>query len=322
MTVALDWHVGYDCRIKHRLTLMQLAPLVHADGGVTALAERLKATPDGPVGGASAGSDPALATSGAVIGGAAGALPEPRPGLHRTSPSEAGLVETVIALPEARRRADALRRFRRTCRDCPANGPMREAPGGGPGPGGKAGFGCFGTLTLPITASSEQALMLVIVLIMEGGDHVDSAAAAPIRHIWDNGLTGDNVSALRGRPGFFELDCAVVARVGPFLEKRDISSDQVFEVFLSAATFPLEYAVLFSGFLAEFPRLAAVTDATLATDAAPLISFFRSLLLAQDLGVDTHLTPLVPDPRADTSEEPALTHESIPAMELGLMDEA
>jgi hypothetical protein len=249
-------------------------------------------------------SDPAVSSpSAAVLGGAAA----PRPGLRRTSPSEAGLVETVISIAEAQRRADALRRFRRTCRDCPANATA-----------GRDGFGCFGTLRLPITAAAEQALMQVIVLIMEGGDDVDANAAAPIRHIWDNGLTGEDVGALRSRPGFFELEAPEVARVGPFLEKRDISSDQVFEVFMAAATFPLEYAVLFSGFLAEFPRLAAATDPAVAVDAAPLIRFFRALLTAQDLGVDTHLTPLVPDPRADTSEEPALTHESIPAMELGL----
>ncbi len=307
--IALDWHVGYDCRIKHRLTLMQLSPLVHAEGGITALLHRLR-DPGAASGSAAAAADAlggdADATANVALGGSAAG----RFGLRRTSPTEAGLVETFIPAAEAQRRADILRRFRRTCRDCPANAAA-----------GRQGFGCFGTLPLPITAAAEEALMLVIVLIMEGGDDVDANAAAPIRHIWDNGLTGEDVGTLRAQPGFFELEAPVVARVGPFLEKRDISSDQVFEVLLTASTFALEYAVLFTGFLAEFPRLAAATDPALAVDAAPLIRLFRALSSAQELGVDTHLTPLVPDPRADTSEERALTHESLPALELGLIDE-
>jgi hypothetical protein len=295
---ALDWHVAYDCRLKQRFTLAQLAPIVLTEGGPDGLLQRLRT------------GEPSSPASGAVGVEMGGSTPDQRV-VTRTSPTESGLIETLIPPNEAQRRAEAARRFRRTCRDCPANGDA-----------GRQGFGCFGTMRMPIPGEAEEALMLVIVRIMEGGDDVQPGAASPIRHIWDNGLTGRQVNDLRARGGWFERHAPVVARVGPFLEKRDISSDQVFEVFLAAARFPVEYAVLFSAFLAEFPRLAADADPAIAVDAAPLIRFFRSLLLASDLGVNVLLTPLVPDPRADTSEDAGMTNESLPAMELGLMDES
>ena len=112
----------------------------------------------------------------------------------------------------------------------------------------------------------------------------------------------------------------MVARVGPFLEKRDFSSDQLFEVFLGAGKFPLEYTVLFRAFLSEFPRLAMAMDAQVAADAAPLSRFFGDLLRAHDLGVDVHLRQLIPGPAADDVDDASDADETAQAMELGLME--
>ncbi len=291
---ALDWHVGYDCSFKRRFTLAQVAPVVHAPGGPAGVQERLRSADPG------GGGQEEASTPDASEGGAA---------LRRTSPTEAGLVETVIPGIEATRRTEAALRFRRTCRDCPANGDR-----------GREGFGCYGTLSMPIAEASERALIEVIVRIMEGGDDVDAGATAPIRHIWDNGVSGRRVGALRQREGWFEGAGPVVARVGPFLEKRDFSSDQLFEVFLGAGKFPLEYTVLFRAFLSEFPRLAMAMDTQVAADAAPLSRFFGDLLRAHDLGVDVHLTQLIPGPAAEDVDDGSDADETAQAMELGLME--
>jgi len=293
--VALDWHVGYDCSFKRRFTLAQVAPVLHAPGGPAAVQERQRGVE------ADEGQGPEESTTHDASEGG--------PALTRTNPTEVGLVETVIPGGEAMRRAEAALRFRRTCRDCPANGDR-----------GRAGFGCYGTLSMPIAEASERALIEVIVRIMEGGDDVDAGATAPIRHIWDNGVSGERVGALRRRGGWFEGAGPAVARVGPFLEKRDFSSDQLFEVFLGAGKFPLEYTVLFRAFLSEFPRLARSMDAQVAGDAAPLIRFFGDLLRAHELGVDVHLTPLGPGPAAEDAEDPSDADETAQAMELGLME--
>jgi len=292
--VALDWHVGYDCSFKRRFTLAQVAPVVHAPGGPAGVQERL-----GEVVSGGGGQEEAPATDPSDAGNA----------LTRTSPTESGLVETVIPRLEATRRTEAALRFRRTCRDCPANGDR-----------GREGFGCYGSLSMPIAEASERALIEVIVRIMEGGDDVDAGATAPIRHIWDNGVCGQRVGALRRGQGWFEGAAPVVARVGPFLEKRDFSSDQLFEVFLGSSKFPLEYTVLFRAFLSEFSRLAAAMNAQVAADAAPLSRFFEDLLRAHDLGVDVHLTPLVPGSTAEDVEDPSDADETAQAMELGLME--
>jgi len=260
-TASLDYHVGFSCPIKRRFSLDQLAPVVLAEGGVEAVRTRYR---------------PPLSEE------------DPPPPLTRTHPGPAGRREVPPA--EVARLAEALARFTRSCRDCPANLG-----------GSRAGYGCVGTVDLPLPEEAERCLMAVIERIMEGGGEADAGADLPIRFIWDNGVPGEAIAALRAEEGWLKLDEAVVSRVGPFLEKRPVSSDQVLEVFLGAPRFGLEYAVMFGPFLAAFPRLAASLGEE-AEPAAPFVHLFDALHLAGELGVDTHLTPLKAAPDEETEE--------------------
>ena len=295
---GIDYHVGLACGIKRRFSLVQLAPIVrHPDP--TELANQHTRALDG----------------------AEGAEP-----LVVRHPGEAGLAEISVPHAEVVRRAEAVTRFRRKCRDCPAN--LGRPPGG---------FGCFGHIPLPIPAAAEHAVMAVVERTMEGGEDVDPGAGAPIRFIWDNGLDGAHVSAQRSSREVMEAEAPVVCRVGPFLEKREISSDQVLQQLLGTNPFRMEYAVLFGPFLSEFGRLArdlwrlhdeagqgesaeppidpvdvipepfvsrpemrtltpggAPGEAIDLDAVAPLMRFLEAVRLAGELGVDTHLTPLVP----------------------------
>lgn len=254
---AIDYQIGFECVVKRRFSVLELAPLVHAEGGPDALRQRYQLP---------------FADGG-----------EPPP-LVRTSPSHGRLAAVEVQPADVARRAEALVRFRRTCRDCPANLWGR-----------RDGFGCFGQIALPLMADAEVGLMRVVERIMEGGDGSEAAAAAPIRFVWDNGVAGEEVAALRAEEGWFERPEAVTSRVGPFLDKRPVSSDQVLEVFLGKPRFRLEYAVMFGPFLEAFAGVFEELGEEAAW-AAQLARYFEALRLAGDLAVHTSVTPLVPEP--------------------------
>jgi len=261
---AIDYQIGYDCALKRRFTLQELAPLLHGGGGPDTLRRRYR---------------PPYAEG------------EEPPTLTRTSPAHGRLEPVEIEPAEVARRADALVRARRSCRDCPANLW-----------GKRDGFGCFGFVKLPLLAEAESGLMRVIERLMEGGDATDAGAAIPIRFVWDNGVGGEAVGVLREEEGWFELDEPVVSRVGPFLEKRPVSSDQVLEVFLAYPRFGLEYAVMFGAFLAEFGRVFEELGEEAAW-AAELARYFEALQLAGELAVDTQVTALRPAGEEEEDEE-------------------
>lgn len=260
-SLHFDYEVGFQCGIKRRFSLEELMPVLDAPESVEGLLERY--------------THPNLE-------------PDSLTPITRWLPGPEGGRAIELSAAEVARRTDAVIRFRRRCKDCVAN--LGKS---------KSGFGCFGTVPLPLSADAEALMMAVVKRIVSGSEDIHASAGVPIRFVWDNGLAGKPMAALRAEGGIFERSEPLVERIGRFLAKRELSSDQVFGLFFGADRFRQEYAVLFGAFLTDFVELAE-EQSPLDAASKGLLRYFQALQLAGELGVDTRLTALVAPQEPET----------------------
>ncbi len=251
------YHIAYPCRLKRKLTFEEMVILTCTPIKLETLVKHLE---EGP---------PHLDTNG-----------EPHP-LVRKVIATNDLRTVSMPHGEALRRGLALLKNRKKCKDCPANQNNHTSQG----------YGCIGFIQTPILEEWEQSMMSAVKAIM-ARQNTDSSVEAPIWHIWDNGLEGENIRTIRTiRSATFELKEGISARVGQFWGKRVISSDQILELLLCGDKVNLEYIYIFRPFFQEIKNYFE-KNAEKPSTPGSLEWYFESLLLASELEVSIHLAPL------------------------------
>ncbi len=205
-----------------------------------------------------------------------------------------------LGAEELLRRCEAIYRLRRRCRDCPANRHPHVIAG-------LQALGCIGSVPLPVRGPQEEAMLGVVEEILERAAEFETTATLPVRFIWDNGLEGAGIRALRGRRDVFERSEAVEARIGPFLQKQLLDTNQFLSLFFLPGKVRLPYLGLFSPFFAEFVRLAAQREGEELDLLSPLIRLGDAMTVAAEIGMALDLAYLrvdAPTAAARTSPVP------------------
>jgi len=254
--IACYHHVQQPCRLKDRFGLIELAPVLERRaeiGGLLGASRRSR-----------------------------GQAPELEPGHYLVHAGDDTPFEHTVEPEELVRRFEAVFRHRRRCRECPANRhPLAILS--------DHGLGCVGRLPLPIPAGAEESLLGVVESIMDRAAELDQGVTLPVRFIWDNGIQGDEVAAQRAAGGVFESPESAQRRVGPFLAKRPLNSDQFLALVLQPGELRRPYLHLFAPFFLEFASLARQSEDDELAALAPLTRLADAVCSASDLDVGMQL---------------------------------
>ncbi|MDY0062489.1 MAG: hypothetical protein RBU45_21935 [Myxococcota bacterium] len=269
MTV-LYYQLQKNCRLSSRLSLEEIAPLLHDPRLRAQLLTGTKAT-----------------FSGAIA----------RVGTLEYQLEAGGPPQRLSSEPaELLRRLQELYRLRRRCKDCEALRPASPLASEWP-------LSCVGELPLPLPARLEQLLLQVVDDLLASSAELEPTVTLPIRYLWDNGLDGEELRQLRDRPDLFARSTATEARIGPFLEKQRLDTDQLLSLFLLPGLHPGPELHLLAPFATEFVQRARLRLAP--EDLAvlePLLPLFEAVATASDLGVGLQLillgdrNPALPSP--------------------------
>lgn len=252
----LYYQLQRDCRLRRRASLVELAPLLaHPQVGAL-LSGRPRAHEQ-------AGPGPVSISCIIEAGG------EP--------------LKVTLDAEEISRRLEWLRRMPRRCKECPADRHHLTAAG-------EQTIGCIGVIHLPLARETEQALLSVVDALLENSAELEPTVTLPVRFIWDNGLDGEEIRALRKRSDLFASPEPVEARIGPFLQKQLLNTDQLLSLFFLPGVKPRHYLHMFAPFAMELVSRARSWSDALGSDAlAELIPFFETMALASDLDVELQI---------------------------------
>ena len=258
MTI-LYYHIQKSCRLKRRHSLMDLAPMLEL--------LRCRAEEEAEAGQA-LGADSTWLVE-ALRGSRVRYLVESGGPTHSLSPEPEELARGI----------DLIRRLRRRCNECEANCRPRELPGG-------MGLGCIGWLDLPVVEEAENGLLSLVEELMEHSAELDPTTTLPVRFIWDNGLQGGEIAELREHREVFEASEALEARIGPFLQKHPLNTNQFLSLFFLPGKLHRPYLHLFGPFFSELVRIGTERSEEAGPRLAPWLCFFDSLVLASELDVE------------------------------------
>lgn len=270
--IACYYHVEHPCRLKDRYGLIDLAPVLEHRAEIGRLLGANRRSRD---------QSPLLNSA-----------------TYRVHSGDAPL-EVTVEPDELVRRFEAVFRQRRRCRECPANRhPLAILS--------DHGLGCIGSLPLPIPLAAEENLLSVVERIMDRSAELDQGVTLPVRFIWDNGIQGDEVTAQREAGGVFESAEPAERRVGPFLAKRPLNSDQFLALVLQPGQLRRPYLHLFAPFFVEFSEVAAQSPHDELAALAPFTRLAEAVCTASDLNVPLQLVYLQEPVRASAGSQESL----------------
>ncbi len=272
MTI-LCYHIQKDCRLKEGLTFLDMIPFIM----IPSVQEQVRSRQRRGHG-------------------------EARDEGHQTYRFQVEVgarVEYVeVGAEELGAKVRRIMRFIRRCRDCPAN----LSPSAG-------GVGCFGHVDLPITRRQEELLLAVVERLMESSGQFDPTVTLPVRYIWDNGLEGEEIALLRERSDILASKERIEARIGPFLQKKPLNTDQLLSLIMLPGKIRRPYLHLFAPFFAQFVRMARELPVEDVWQIESLILYCEAMGMASDLDVPVEAVYLDEAPEAEDRGEliPQLT---------------